>query len=70
MGGVDNSIRLLLAPPGGDFVQVCTLTGHGNWVRSLAFSTTSGQPGENFHRMDFKQTLSSCNVEARYTQMW
>lgn len=38
LGGVDCSIKLALAPPGGKFVQVCSLTGHADWVRSLAFT--------------------------------
>ena len=38
LGGVDCTIRLALAPPGGKFVQVCSLTGHADWVRSLAFT--------------------------------
>ena len=38
LGGVDCSIRLLLAGPRQAFKEVCCLTGHADWVRSLAFS--------------------------------
>lgn len=37
LGGVDCTIKLALAAPGGNFQQVCSLTGHADWVRSLAF---------------------------------
>ena len=37
LGGVDCTIKLALAGPGGTFHQVCSLTGHADWVRSLAF---------------------------------
>ncbi|KAK9841002.1 hypothetical protein WJX81_004992 [Elliptochloris bilobata] len=42
VGSVDNSVRLLLAPPGGDFAPACRLTGHTDWVRSLAFQQVGG----------------------------
>ena len=42
LGGVDAAITLLAAPPGGsDFVRRCRLTGHLDWIRSLAFAHTS-----------------------------
>ncbi len=42
LGGVDAAITLLVAPlGGGDFVRRCRLTGHLDWVRSLAFAHTS-----------------------------
>ena len=42
VGGVDHSVRLLLAPPGGAFASVCRLAGHTDWVRSLAFQRAAG----------------------------
>ena len=44
VGSVDNSVRLLLAPPGCDFAPACRLTGHADWVRSLAFQRDAGAP--------------------------
>ena len=42
VGSVDNSVRLLLAPPGSGFAPACRLTGHADWVRSLAFQRAAG----------------------------
>ncbi|KAL3133219.1 hypothetical protein ABBQ38_007106 [Trebouxia sp. C0009 RCD-2024] len=44
MGGVDCSIRLALAPPDGSFLAVCSLSGHADWVRSLAFTQPPDPP--------------------------
>ena len=51
LGGVDCTIRLMLAGPDTGFKQVCILTGHADWIRSLAFThaapdadTTTGEP--------------------------
>ena len=47
VGGVDCSIRLLLGARGQGFREVCCLTGHADWVRSLAFTHWTpphGQP--------------------------
>ena len=49
LGGVDCTIKLALAAPGGDFLQVCSLTGHADWLRSLAFThpgAADSQQGE------------------------
>ena len=35
-GGVDSKVRVFVKPPKGDFALACTLTGHDNWVRSVA----------------------------------
>jgi hypothetical protein len=37
-GGADNAVRLHVRPPGGEFQLQCKLTGHENWVRSVAFT--------------------------------
>jgi hypothetical protein len=44
LGGVDRIVRLLVRPPGGTFVAACTLTGHGDWIRAVAF-TANPQAG-------------------------
>jgi hypothetical protein len=64
LGGVDRIVRLLVRPPGGAFVAACTLTGHGDWIRSVAF-TANPQAGlcksalnkdSNCHRMEWNGT--------------
>lgn len=44
LGGVDCTINLALAAPGGTFQQVCSLSGHADWVRSLAFKQLPPPP--------------------------
>jgi len=36
-GGTDTRVHLHVRPPGGQFQATIKLTGHENWVRSLAF---------------------------------
>ena len=38
LGGVDGLIRLMVRSPLGDFQASCELKGHGDWVRSVAFT--------------------------------
>ncbi|GAB4817645.1 hypothetical protein N2152v2_004691 [Parachlorella kessleri] len=38
LGGVDSHVRLYACRPGGDFREVCKLSGHQDWVRGLAFA--------------------------------
>ena len=38
-------VHLYLCPPGGRFTHACKLTGHENWVRSLAFCHVAPGPG-------------------------
>ena len=38
LGGVDGLVRLMVKGPAGDFTTACELRGHGDWVRSVAFS--------------------------------
>jgi WD40 repeat protein len=47
-GGADNAVRLHVAPPGGSFTMQCKLTGHENWVRSVALAAAreEGPDGE------------------------
>jgi WD40 repeat protein len=47
-GGADNAVRLHVAPPGGDFHLQCKLSGHENWVRSVALAAAreEGEGGE------------------------
>lgn len=65
MGGVDCSIRLALAPPDGSFLAVCSLSGHADWVRSLAFTQPPDPPaatqqGESAHCALPKQAHTAC----------
>ena len=39
LGGVDNAVCLCVQSPGGHFQQVSKLTGHGDWIRALAFTS-------------------------------
>ena len=47
MGGVDCSIRLLLGVGAQAFKEVCCLTGHADWVRSLAFTHWAAPSGQS-----------------------
>lgn len=38
IGGVSGGVQLWVAPRGGSFVHACDLSGHQNWIRSLAFT--------------------------------
>jgi hypothetical protein len=40
-GGTDSRLHLHLRPPGGSFQPAAKLSGHENWVRSLAFCHVS-----------------------------
>lgn len=43
-GGADNAVRLHVRPPGGSFALQCKLTGHENWVRSVALASAREAP--------------------------
>lgn len=38
-------MRLYVAAPGQDFLPACILSGHGNWIRSLAFTSAKSARG-------------------------
>jgi len=64
-GGADGAVRLHAAPPGGAgaFVQVASLVGHENWVRSLAF-TALQEPGGP------RELLLASASQDRYIRLW
>lgn len=68
LGGVDCTIRLLLAAPGGHFNQVCCLTGHADWVRSLAF--THLPPSQIDPDPGLGHVLLASASQDKYVRVW
>ncbi|KAK9820488.1 hypothetical protein WJX72_010831 [[Myrmecia] bisecta] len=66
LGGVDNSVRLLVRAPGGTFKQVCSLMGHGDWVRALDFCHVDAALGAAGPR---KLLLASASQD-KYLRVW
>lgn len=58
LGGVDSHVRLYTCPPGGEFGEVCRLSGHQDWVRSLAFARMDD--GEGAHAVLRCAVLAGC----------
>ena len=79
-GGTDKLVRLHVRAPGREsrFVEVCRLTGHENWIRSLAFchanvdkvsgSSSSGADVPSPHR-EVELLLASASQD-RYGRIW
>ncbi|KAK9839355.1 hypothetical protein WJX84_011776, partial [Apatococcus fuscideae] len=64
LGGVDGLIRLMVRSPLGDFQASCELKGHGDWVRSVAF-TWAGPDSPQGERL----LLASASQD-KYIRVW
>ena len=60
IGGVDASVRLYISASDGMFHLVCRLTGHTDWVRSLAFSAHQGGVIRAFCALSLYLCLEYC----------
>ena len=63
-GGVDQAVHLHLRPPaGGGFMPACKLTGHENWIRSLALTPVT-EPGGG------TSLLLASSSQDRFARVW
>ncbi|CAD7699915.1 unnamed protein product [Ostreobium quekettii] len=64
LGGTDCRVHLWLRQPGGHFEKCCRLSGHQDWVRSLAFlHAGQGQSGG-------ERLLLASASQDRYIRIW
>ena len=77
-GGTDKLVRLYLRAPGPDtqFVEVCRLPGHDNWVRSLAFCHARVGGGSAASSADRREAAPEVELllasasQDRYGRIW